>query len=278
MTEPTSSRRTTKKKKAPRASFVVTVGLAVAASACNVTVVEPDDCPSARPTAGDSCEGDLTCDYSDACSVEMVCGEDGVWVDNSPPCNPPPPEVPCAERLDQPCVGAETCEGEDFGCGPEPYECVDGAWTNQGLSCNPPPPCPVEAPAEGTPCEVGFGPPVGCVYAMDTACGPAMVAAECVQASPEEPLVWEWIVPTCTPTEPACASYANSTLCQADATCRWLTPGCGDTPSDFPAGCYAADDCDPASCTAGTSCTTVIYDPCFDSNCNACAADAQVCL
>ncbi len=269
-----------KKKRAPRSSFVVTVGAAAAAvaiSACSTVTTNPPEleCPAERPVAGEDCVGDLACSYPDACSVDYVCGEDEVWVDNSPPCNPPPP---CEERLDEPCTTGETCEGEDYGCGPTPLVCIDGVWVDEGLSCNPPPPCPEALPTEGDPCPADFGTPEDCFYQVDTACGPTEIEATCVQASPDASSVWQHVVPPCDPQVPDCDGYESDALCQADISCRWLVPGCADPPSEFPSGCYPAADCDSYSCDANTTCQLVVADPCFGKKCDACAGDASLCL
>lgn len=275
----TPKRATTKKKKAPRAAFVVTVAAAaVVASACSSVVESTDECPASAPVAGDACSTEEACSYGgNSCSTDFECGEDGTWLDVSPPCNPPPPEVPCEERLDQPCTDGETCEGEDYGCGPTPLECVDGVWIDQGLSCNPPPPCPLDVPVEGEPCPNDFGTPQDCFYEVETACGPTQVQAVC-EFPPDGQPVWTFIAPPCEPKTPDCEGYSSVALCQADVSCRWLIPGCAEPPSDFAIGCYPAADCDANSCPLDQACGTVVFNPCFDSKCNACGADAQICL
>src|SRR5690606_11218742 len=78
-----------------------------------------------------------------------------------------------------------------------------------------------------------------------------------------------------------CALRFDAESCEGDATCRWLTPGCNLDPRDtfgLP-GCYPLDDCldDPLQCEAGKVCDRVSYDPCWNSTCNACAAEAWIC-
>ncbi len=78
--------------------------------------------------------------------------------------------------------------------------------------------------------------------------------------------------------ESPCADHTDVEPCTEDQRCRWLVPGC--TEPELPApGCFPAEDCkDSSVCTEGRTCQERIYNPCWNSNCLACGASAQVCL
>jgi hypothetical protein len=89
---------------------------------------------------------------------------------------------------------------------------------------------------------------------------------------------WEVAAPSCTPKVPDCASYGNSAVCDADTTCRWLVPGCGEGETGFEPACFPIDDCTGDSCGQDAECITLNHDPCWNSKCGACGADANVCV
>jgi hypothetical protein len=173
------------------------------------------------------------------------------------------------------CNYSDECDGEIVAtCGEE------GTWSVEwGSSCNPPPPCPSELPTEGDECEfTPGGVPEGCSYEVQTACGPQTAAASCEQTGD---LAYEWVItpPECTPTDPDCSLYTQATLCSSDTSCRWLVPGCEDEPlTPFEAGCFPIADCPADGCGLDQECSSVTYNPCFDAKCEACAAEATVCL
>jgi hypothetical protein len=134
------------------------------------------ECPANMPASGASCdehEPGSSCQYDSdsSCSREFECN-DGEWVDVSPTCNPPPPELSSVcpvmtpefgEGCDQ-YVPELNCEyGSDSSC-PREFTCRDGAWSDHSPACNPPPPqpsteCPTDAPVLGDNCaafEVGL--------------------------------------------------------------------------------------------------------------------------
>jgi hypothetical protein len=114
---------------------------------------------------------------------------------------------------------------------------------------------------------------------VDTACGVVTAAAECVSFDEGVTYFFDITAPTCTPPEPDCAAYANSGLCAADTTCRWLVPGCGEgLEIAFAAGCYPVADCVVDGCGTDQTCAPIVYNPCFNSECAACGAEADVCL
>src|SRR5690606_32671441 len=133
---------------------------------CNPPPPEPlDECPSKLPAADAPCslyEPGLACSYkAGSCDREFKC-DDGVWVDESPTCNPPePPLDECPQEM--PTNGVECSDYEDeLKCNyavdtscPREFSCVDGSWTDNSPTCNPPPPlteCPTELPELGTSC------------------------------------------------------------------------------------------------------------------------------
>ena len=76
-------------------------------------------------------------------------------------------------------------------------------------------------------------------------------------------------------------STLDPTVCGAHTQCRYLVPGCGDNPPPAgfeTGGCFPAMDCGAADCATDETCTVVVYDPCFQSECAACGSDASVCL
>lgn len=88
----------------------------------------------------------------------------------------------------------------------------------------------------------------------------------------------ESITGECPPPQPdECQSNPSQTACEATAGCRWLTPGCGESEVKV-TGCFAAVDCAGDSCGSGAQCQLVSYNPCFEQACDACGADAMVCL
>lgn len=126
------------------------------------------------------------------------------------------------------------------------------------LSPNPPG-CPESAPAQGAACaEEGLD----CTYAS----GCAGASFRCEGGA--------WLLVTVSSCPP-CAGL-GAAACAERTDCRYLHPGCDDFPVSE--GCYDAEDCTEGSCGSGEVCSTRSYDPCFGSNCQACGADASVCL
>jgi hypothetical protein len=293
-------RKAAKKKKPLRAAFVVTAAMAVTGcessvkddtdgnggndpcevESCNPPVVE---CPNGIPGQGTPCDWDVdTCSYTDECGspVEASC-VDGEWNVEIATCNPPPPgECPAnppAEGDDCDPEQDNTCDYTDD-CGVAYQASCNGATWEVEVPppCNPPP-CPPALPAENEACELAGL--VGCVYDVETACGPAQASASCLEDE-NLGLVWSITAPPCTPPEPNCYNYTDAALCDADTTCRWLVPGCDDGPS-FPASCLPALECDLApndNCGEFQECVVLNHDPCWNSSCGACSADTTACL
>lgn len=229
-----------KKRRAPRAPFIVTVAAtsAVALAAlpgCGASVStsagEPGECPEVMPSAGSSCavEGQ-SCSYgSGGCPADMSC-EGGVW-----------------------------------------------EW-DTGLSCNPPPPdeCPVSAPNNGDPC---FNTGLSCPYTIDDGCGPIDTTASCqggvwsVGISTCNPPPPDYCYSLTT--EADCD--LNGDVCRwlTPGCADPATP----PPPLAQAGCFPSYDCaSSAECAAGTTCEQRVYDPCYNLACDACGAVAMLCV
>lgn len=261
-----------------RKAFVTTVAAAAVAlllPACDGSVdVEPGEtsCPEARPAVGSACGGSMNCYYDDSsCGAPFTC-VDGAWVDQSPPCNPPPPE----ECPDSAPADGSVCWNLDMVCDYpgwdecEPHltaTCVGGTWDTeeQVVSCNPPEPCPGEVPEDGSSC----GAPMECDYTAESPCGPVPTHASCDGGT------WSVDSIICNPPPPdPCTAIASLADCVADPTCRWLVPGCGQ-PMLPQEGCFPLADCSPESCPPGESCQVAST---LCDNCQTCDFPVQVCL
>lgn len=164
---------------------------------CNPPPQLIDECPPESPASHQACDGyapDLTCEYGvgTSCPTTIVC-DGATWESETPPCNPPPPELSsCPEQ--RPTVGtacdtytrgleceyavdpALSCpEASLITCGQSGY------WEGPAAICNPPAPdpsteCPTDAPVVGDTCE-GYqeglvcGPEPTCEGGVGTRCG-----------------------------------------------------------------------------------------------------------
>lgn len=91
---------------------------------------------------------------------------------------------------------------------------------------------------------------------------------------------------TCQPAPASvCGTYTSAAACAADASCRWLQPGCTE-PALAAAGCFAktALGCtSDASCGAGHQCLKRMINPCAaptlagGTACTACALAETIC-
>jgi hypothetical protein len=85
---------------------------------------------------------------------------------------------------------------------------------------------------------------------------------------------------TCKPTPTsACGGYTSMTDCAADASCRWLQPGCLD-PALAAAGCFATASLGctgDAGCGAGHQCLKRYVQPCPGGKCASCAVIETIC-
>jgi hypothetical protein len=96
---------------------------------------------------------------------------------------------------------------------------------------------------------------------------------------------WQVATLTCNPPPPdTCSTLATEADCAANQSfCRWLVPGCADPgvppPPLAQAGCFPSFDCAAGDvCPDGTSCQTVVYDPCYNKDCYGCSAVASLCV
>jgi hypothetical protein len=255
----------------------------VFAAGCNDSVVVdgttppeelPVDCPAEPPQEGTPCnEAVPGCGYPDGdCGYSYYCSN-GTWaytyecLDGCP--GTMPTEGDDCESLTTQC----TYETEDVPCGPDGgivhFQCTEQGWTALGPRCQPEPECPDQLPTAGYDC-TGWDYAYFCSYEVLTGCGIKTAVASCYQDGTS---LWDVDLESC----PSCADMPSIASCAAAPECRWLVPGC-DQPPAFEAGCFPAADCAPDSCGAGEACAETSYDPCWDSECNACAAPAQVCL
>lgn len=244
----------------------------VTAAGCGSTVIEGEGCPADPPGLTTACSAaGTTCDYPDVagCVSRYACGDDKLWAFDSSTCEP----VDCwnASDGDYCAVVGDNC-GEIGECGGFENQCTaDHTWSTiyyDDACCYGPAECPVLPPQDGDPCDpctdAGY-----CTY--PTNCGEAV--ASCSYDG-------SWVVMPgeCTPPLDPCAQILDEVNCTSDPACRWLAPGCG-TPALPAPGCFPQADCTPGSCIdPGTTCQTVIHDPCYNKGCAVCSAEVSVCL
>jgi hypothetical protein len=148
--------------------------------------------------------------------------------------------------------------------------------TKSTLACNPPPPdpvCPAELPEQGAACDTGWDGPYTCDGYIDPFCG-LDVSATCQNDG-------TWLVDqiACNPPPPDyCQTIDDVESCESSAGCVWHEPGCAEGDEETVQGCFSEFACSPGTCGLDETCTTVLIDPCWDSLCNACAAETNVCL
>jgi hypothetical protein len=80
-----------------------------------------------------------------------------------------------------------------------------------------------------------------------------------------------------------CSRHASFSVCNADPSCTWLRPGCGE-PALAAQGCYAQKDVGCASDAecGGRRCLKRVVDPCYNPSggptCAACGLTETICL
>ena len=199
---------------------------------------------------------------------------DGQWVDTAGACRQecpaePPPDGSACAPIGQACHYDEFVPGN---CGYDVLTdavCTVNGWisTISGYDdCEQFPDCPTELPLAGSDCSDWYN-AYACDWQVDTPCGNQWVTGYCDGTN--------WVVDPV----PACGNCAQNTdaaICSIDPSCQWLEPGCGGPPLPQ-AGCFPADGCD-SGCTPGETCTTVVVNPCWNSLCDACGAETDVCL
>jgi hypothetical protein len=249
---------------------------------CTGSVVEigaqPPGCPSTEPKAGSSCSVTASgCTYAEGpCKVELSCdAESGAWQSQTTSCAPMAKECWSAQEGD-------VCAVVGDGCGESPGPCALGFFNTCGpdhlwhsssggdTCCSLDGPCPASEPADGSPCDPCSGPP-SCNY-PGTCGGDVAICGSEGQ--------WHIGIGECPPPPPPdyCTSNNTQSACETDPECRWLTPGCGPETPLWSAGCFTKTDCAPDSCDPSQICQTFSYDPCFEKGCDACGADAHICV
>ncbi|TKC94708.1 hypothetical protein [Polyangium fumosum] len=241
---------------------------------------DPAQCASSCPDDGSwpsgPClvEGEV-CGEFDACGygTRLVC-ENGSWTydihdpagcgcDCTEPC---PEEVPVHGSACE--VNYTGCQYFNPLCGDSFIEasCNGETWYVSDYAC--PMTCPDTLPVEGTPCS-GCCLQNPCAYLDASGCPVQIVC---------ENDVWVTSPTSCTPSS-ACATLDMSECGNAQG-CRWMDFAvCGVKPQGgFPQGCYPVDDCaTDADCNGGT-CVAAEVHPCPGGACNACMAQAQLCV
>jgi hypothetical protein len=214
-----------------------------------------------------------TCIDGQSVLLEVPCDPD------TPPLPTPPcPELEPSDGTACPSLGQicqyeyETGECDEEGdYYTESVQCTAQGWTTISSYCMPLPECPEAPPVAGSDC-TGWEDSYWCDYPFETACGESWMSAWCEWDGTG--MTWQSeMVDSCA----SCAELGSAALCAAAEACRWLEPGCGESPLGV-AGCFPAADCQPEGCGEGESCQSVSVDPCWLASCNTCSADASVCL
>lgn len=229
-----------------------------------VSVDDPDtECQGERP--------DIPNDSWCPPAYECI---DGEWVDTAGAC--PEPACPATKPADgESCqLAGQVCSyEEEVPCGPVEQvdsHCIDGGWVTVYNYCQPEPECPDDLPVAGTDCS-GWDYAYSCQYFLQTSCGEEVVFLSC--AAGEAGMVWNLDSgSTCA----VCNDHATEAECGATSECQWLTPGCGDQPTQM--GCYPKVGCDLAGCDDDSACVETTYDPCYGQACDACGASYFACL
>ncbi|AKT39326.1 hypothetical protein [Chondromyces crocatus] len=242
-----------KKRRAPRAPFIVTVA---ATSALSLPLL-----------AG--------CSSSDVDRSGLVG-------------NPPEVEV-CPEEVPDdgaPCsdVGVGCDYPAGISCPTFVATCTDEQTWNvedrTGVTCNPPEVdvCPEAVPEAGAPCS---GQTLSCNYPPDISC-PDFVAT-CNDDGTWD--VDDRSVVTCNPPPlPPCDLLTTEAECgSSERSCRWLVPGCAEPNDPVPAlaeaGCFEAVPCvDNDFCSPGLVCAARVFDPCHGQACQACGQTEMLCV
>ena len=234
--------KTSRRRKSLQNAFITTMAVAAAAASLGAGCSLPGEATNPPP-----------CSFA-GCTVEC-------------PAEQPNYDTPCEE------IGLACNYGADDCGNPRTATCnAEYIWQiDDGLSCNPPPiECPEEIPANGDACEPGWG--NTCFY--DDTCG-GQLEVTCIDNQWETPLSTP-----CNPPPPAACSQLTENECGERADCQFLAPGCSEGMLTLPeAGCFDTLECDELSCSnEDMSCQTVIIDPCYGANCNACGEERTLCL
>lgn len=200
---------------------------------------------------------------------------DGQWVDTAGACPEPLcPDYKPSDGTSCQVVGQVCNYQEDIPCGETEQvsvHCTDNGWIATYNYCQPEPECPDDLPVAGTDC-AGWDFAYSCQYLLQTACGEEMVFLACTGTEQGQ----TWTIQsgsTCA----ICKDHDTDAECALAPECQWLTPGCGDEPTQT--GCYPKVGCDVAGCPTDDSiCVETTYDPCYGQPCEACGASFFACL
>lgn len=219
------------------------------------------DCTTPKPVSGGWCPPAWQC-------------VDGDWVDMGGACPDPCPASAPSDGASCPYEGL-TCdyEGDVFDCGEGGSihaTCTADGWVTAVTYCQPEPECPDALPLDGTSCE-GWDFAYYCAYDIE---GPACASTATAFCDfTEAGAIWNvQVMEECA----SCGELPSAEACEAHAACQWLVPGCGEPALDA-AGCHPIEPCTAGSCGEGEACATVVIDPCWNSPCDACGAEQNVC-
>ena len=252
--------------------YVAVLGsTALLALACGSTVINDDD--GTGGSGASDCGDPPPPGAGGYCPPAWQC-IDGEWQDTAGAC--PEPACPASEPYgDVACeMEGQDCAYEvEFGCDLEPsvvtYRCMGGTWTELQNFCSPEPECPDSLPLDGSDCS-GWDFAFDCYYDITVECS----ADQDVAYTWCDTSTWQWNVDM--PASCEGCNYADPATCEADAACRWLEPGCGESPLPT-AGCAPIADCAPDSCGDGATCVTYDADPCWNAGCDSCSAPVSIC-
>jgi hypothetical protein len=252
------------------ASLTVTT-LALGLTACSNTIIGGGE---SDPEPQPGCEGMPEPPSDGWCPPAWSC-VDGAWVDTAGAC--PEPACPMSRPMDgEACdMIGQSCFYEEFvdcgeGGGTVTATCTADGWVTAWPRCSPPLECPETIPEHGFDC-TGWENASYCQFDLQKSCGDVLAIVSCEYL--EDDMRWNvQLQDDCG----GCAAHETAEGCDADPSCRYLVPGCGDVPVPE-AGCYPRFDCVEGACAEGESCTAFTADPCWDSVCDACGIQVSLC-
>jgi len=235
------------------------------------------ECPATAPKAGEACSVAASgCAYQEGpCKDTLSCDAvTGAWQSTALTCAPMAKDCWSASDGDVCAVVGESCGEGSSPCSYFSNTCgEDHFWHSLSTGggedcCSYGGVCPAVQPQEGDYCDP-CNTQLTCDY--PGTCGGAF--ASC---GPDG--LWHIAISDCPPPPTDyCNVNGNQSACETDPGCRWLTPGCDPTGVSI-TGCFTTDECTSTSCAPGLMCQSVVYNPCFGKNCDACGAHTTVCL
>ena len=258
------------------AVMVVATGLLTAAG-CNTSVTVSSSCPPAMPAKDAPCTTDSeSCPYQDGpCTMTFTCdAAEHTWQIASSVCQPTAVDCWAATNGDICAIPGQSCGGGSE-CGGFFNECGDNhrwraSYAHGGDCCSGPEnQCPSAPPSEGEPCD-----PCADLSTCDYPADCSNLSAIC---GPDG--YWHVSIEDDCPPPPLddCGLFGSPETCTAAPGCRRLVPGCGE-PQLPAAGCFSKLACIASGCAQTQTCQEVVYDPCWNSECDACGAPTFVCL